>query len=499
MFVRQIMKIKPVQLSILIMLGLLPLAVMVKAQDFSNEWTEPELLYLVTDGWRSNFLSILNDQAENLYSWWVTVNAYPRDENADQPKSITFHIQDNGGNWRSPVDVMIWPDAGRMTSVVIDASGLLHAFSATDCLNYTTAFHDQALSARGWKNVGCLDEVGLSFPSAVLTADGTLYVLYSTLDNRSYRLIHSQDAGSIWSPYLTVLEIQDNFLLDPMLAVDQKGRLHLVWSVGQAPDAYPPIGVFYSRSDDGGINWTTPIQLGGEEEGEPAIAVNNDEVHVLWNGDAAKRGRYYRYSPDGGESWSSVEVLSPPSSEGGSGGLQRPPAIVVDNMGNVHVLLHEQEALYYSTKTDLGWTVKQALYNPGEMKGVEVFGVRLAITGGDTLHALYILESFDQSKDEDRRNHIWRVFHQSIKINAIHETPVPWLSTPTEAAIPGGETQEVPGIMETSPGENPQTVYFVDDTGGAGNFNPAWPIYVGVTSVSVFILFLLIYAYLKQR
>jgi hypothetical protein len=493
------MKVKIVLTIIIGILGMVPFSALVDAQDFSNEWSEPELLYLVTDGMRSNFLTILNDRADTVYSWWVTINAYPEESNIDEPKSRTFHTQNIGGDWRSPMDIMVWPDAGRMTSVIIDPNGYLHAFSATDCLKYTTAPNAQALSARGWNNIGCLDEVGLAFPSVVQTLDGTFYVVYVALGNHSYRLIHSQDGSSSWSAYRTVLEIQDDFLLDPVLAVDQKGRLHLVWSVGEAPDAYPPTGVFYSRSNDGGISWTPPIQLGGKDEGEPAIAVNNDEVHVLWNGDAAKRGRYYRYSPDAGESWSSVEVLSPPSSQGGNGGLQRPPAIVMDNVGNVHVLLHEQEALYYVTKTDFGWTAKQALYNPEFMKGVELFGVRLAITGGNNLHAVYILESYYHLKSEDRRNHIWRVFHQSKEINAIDENPIPWPTPLPEETRSATETQDELEVSETSTAQPPQNVNYNDDLVSTNSYNPAWSIYVGVTSVSVFIIFLLILFFVKQR
>jgi len=477
---------------------MVPFSALVDAQDFSNEWTAPELLYLVTDGQRSNYLSILSDQAEKLYTWWMTFNAYPEEPTADQIKSMTFHTQNLGGNWRSPTDVMISPDAGRMAAVVIDSDGLLHAFFATHCLNYATAKHDQAMSARSWNIVGCLDKVGNAYPSAVQTPDGTIFVVYAALENHSYRLIHSQDGGSSWSAYRTVLEIEDNFLLDPMMAADQMGRLHLVWSVGQAPDGYPPMGVYYSRSDNEGISWTAPIQLGGLDEGQPAIAVFNDDVHVLWNGDAEKRGRYYRYSPDSGESWSSVEVLSPPSSQGGEGGLQRPPAIVVDNVGNVHVLLHEQDALYYATKSDFVWSTKQALYNPVLMKGVEIFGVRLGITGGDTLHALYILESYDQSIEEDRRNHIWRVFHQSTEINSISSTPIPW-STPLPDVAGNDETPEVSLEIGTNPVEKPQSINFQNNVERENNNNPAWPIYLGIISVSIFILGLLFLFFFQQR
>ena len=487
------MKIKIILAIILGLLGITSIFKNIEAQNSSSEWTSPEQLFLVTDGLRTNYLSVITDQADIVYSWWSTFRADPNDLSVSEPKSRIFHSQNITGDWRSPNDVMIWPDAGRMISVLIDIEGMLHAFSATDCLNYTTAVHDQALSARGWTNIGCLDEVGLAFPSAVQTLDGAFYVLYSSADNQSYSLIQSNDGGSTWSAYKTVLEIQDNFLLGPMLAVDQKDRLHLVWSIGQAPDAYPPIGVYYSRSDDGGKSWIPPVQLGGRDEGEPAIVVNNDEVHVLWNGDVNKSGRYYRYSPDAGETWSAIEVLSPPSSQGGNGGLQRPPAIILDNVGNVHVLLHEEEALYFRTKTNTGWTAKQALYNPEVMKGVEIFGVRLAITGGNTIHAFYILETYDFSKDEDRNNHIWRVFHQTREIDADVAAPIPWpVQTNGEVSVVS-QTDENPQINQSI---SQNVLEFSDpgigDQADLRQNNPSTPFFWGSLSVVLFLGFVIL-------
>jgi hypothetical protein len=93
---------------------------------------------------------------------------------------------------------MVWPDAGRLTSVVIDQVGLLHAFSATDCVSYVKAQHDQAMSAHAWGNRICLDQTGLANPTVVQSADGTNYVLYAALNNHSFRLIHSKDGGATW-------------------------------------------------------------------------------------------------------------------------------------------------------------------------------------------------------------------------------------------------------------------------------------------------------------
>jgi hypothetical protein len=493
------MKIKFVVtvISILIILDTFP--IFVNAQGFIVDWSNPEVLFSAPEGQKSNELWVLGDQEDTLYLWWPFFDLETEEEPINGSIGRTLHTQRIDEEWRSPMDVMLWPDAGRLTSVVIDQAGILHAFSATDCLSYLNARHDEAMSARAWGERSCLDQAGLSNPSIVQAQDGTIYVLYSAIGNHSFRLIHSKDGGATWSSYITVEERLDNFLQDPMMAIDNEGRIHVVWSVGQAPDGYPPVGIYYSRSDNKGESWTVPIQLGGVDEGQPAIAVYNDDVHVLWNGDATKRGRYYRYSGDAGGSWGSVEVLSPPNSQGGRGGLQRPPAIVVDNVGNLHALLHEQESLFYTSKINQNWTAKQSLYIPELMRAAEVFAVRLVITGGNHLHAIYLLASNNRINTEDNSNLIWTLFHQSREIDADYVLSVPWPIPGPESTRFPTETQDELEVSETSTAQPPQNVNFNDDLVSTNSYNPAWSIYVGVTSVSVFIIFLLILFFVKQR
>jgi hypothetical protein len=133
------------------------------------------------------------------------------------------------------------------------------------------------------------------------------------------------------------------------------------------------------------------------------------------------------------------------------------------------------------------------------MKGVEVFGVRLAISGGNSLHAVYILESFDRSKSEDRRNHIWRVFHQSKEINALNKIPIFWPTQMPDETDAATETQDNQEILEMMTALPPQKVNFNNDLGSVDNYNPAWSVYVSVIAVSFFIFLLLIFFIIKRR
>ncbi|UCD99580.1 MAG: hypothetical protein JSV42_02300, partial [Chloroflexota bacterium] len=260
-----------------------------------------------------------------------------------------------------------------------------------------------------------------------------------------------------------------------------------------------PLGVFYSRSDDGGQNWTAPLQLGGMDEGQPAIDVFKDEVHVLWNGDASKGGRYYRFSNNAGLSWQAVEILSPPKAQGGKGGLQRPPGIIVDNQGRVHVLLHEQESLNYTSKINESWSAKQSLYFPESLFAAEIFAVRMAITGGNNLHAFFLLATYNQPNTTDRSNLIWNLFHQSKIINAESEDPLPLASMVPEADLGVNQTED--------PGNSPEgsTSLPLDNTNpkdplvSENSYQPARSIYIGVLSVGIVLTAIFVILIIKQR
>ncbi|MFO7630883.1 MAG: sialidase family protein [Caldilinea sp.] len=414
------------------------------AQDHGDTWSSPEELFREDPGQYTNELWLLRDRADSLYLWWPvfladTVGMTPADI---QSTSSVFHTEWQNGPWQEPRDVLTWPKAGfLLTSAVIDDQGTIHAFSPTDCLSYSSVPHDQAMNARSWSERTCVDSMGSSNVAVAIDDSDVIYLAYAAPQTRAMRVAVSVDGGVQWSTS-DVATTQDyygspdGYFTSPDLAIDQNERLHLVWSPVAPPDGTPYLGVLYSRSDDGGLTWTPPVQLGQEHEGQAAIAVHEDEVHVLWNGDASKRGRYYRYSNDAGATWSTVEKL------GDDGGLQRPPALIVDNVGNLHAMLHEQDKLYYIAKIDSSWTEKSALYLPSQQNAFEVFAIRLAITGGTQLHAVYTLLPNDGGRV---------IFHQSREIDAEPETPIPW---PAVAAA----TATLPAIADPSSTATPTPI-----------------------------------------
>lgn len=477
--------------GILIILGLVPLA---SAQTFGSEWSAPGLLFPSPQGEKTNELWVEQGDDDRIYLLW---NLFPIENEVDRDseRSAVLLAQWTNGRWQGPNDILVWPDGGRLTSTVIDNVGTLHAFSATDCISYSYAVWYEALSAQNWSERQCIDGTGLTNPSAVVSPDGAIYVAYADKGTKALRLIKSTNNGKSWSLISTIDESIDGFLIDPALTVDDKGRLHVAWSVGSPPNGYPPQGVYYSRSDNGGMTWKFPIQLSGMDEGEPAIAVHMDEVHVLWNGDARKMGRYYRYSNDAGETWAPTETLSPQATAGGDGGLQKPPSIITDSTGTAHILLHEQESLYYLAKNGQKWTDKELLFSPSEFNSREIREPRLVITNGNQLHAFYIVIAYTGSPDEDSVNNISRIYHQFRTIDSPQEDPT-LLSIPTSpepkttSELP--ELVRIPISQTTSDGssQNPEDSNEVK--------NPGYYLFISALIVIVFISLVILYSKLRH-
>jgi hypothetical protein len=130
----------------------------------------------------------------------------------------------------------------------------------------------------------------------------------------------------------------------------------------------------------------------------------------VWNGDASLGGRYYRSSEDGGLTWSLVQQLV------STGGLQRPPAIVVDSTGAVHILVASDSMAYYFVRDRSGWSKPAVLADfsqVGGPRGGEVTSPQLVIGEGNRLFALY-------SKDANS------VFVRSRKLAVPGQTLQPW-------------------------------------------------------------------------
>ena len=160
----------------------------------------------------------------------------------------------------------------------------------------------------------------------------------------------------LWSaPEAIVAGLPHSPASPPVSAFDAAGRLHVLWSAADAADL-PGAGLVYVRKDAG--RWSAPVTVLRVPEGksdQPALAVVEELLHVVWSGGPEGSIYYSRtYARDAAAAggWSEPLRLA---FEPGSG-----PQIVADLLGRLHVLyavpLNEGRGIRYTYSDDAGQT-----------------------------------------------------------------------------------------------------------------------------------------------
>jgi hypothetical protein len=147
----------------------------------------------------------------------------------------------------------------------------------------------------------------------------------------------------------------------PVIAVDSSNNIHVVWADLTV--------IYYMRSNDGGLNWTTKrLSWGSGYSYSPSISVDSsDNIHVVWNDDTSGNNEiYFKKSTDGGVTWIGSKRLT------WNSGLSIDAAIAVDSSNNVHVVWQDYSSvnyeIYYRRSTNGGITwdgVRRLTWNSG--------------------------------------------------------------------------------------------------------------------------------------
>ena len=176
--------------------------------------------------------------------------------------------------------------------------------------------------------------------------------------------------------------------------------VHVVWQ----DERSGPYEVYYRRSDDGGLTWAVETQLSDGNTTDslhPAIAVNGNKVHVVWDdtkdyGNPTTKGEiFYRRSTDGGQSWGAVTRMTVRDN------IQSVYPDVGVNGDYVHVVWHDHRdygpgfkaEVYYKRSTDAGanWGNDTRLTNSDAASELP----RLAVVGSWIHLAWYDTRNFD--------------------------------------------------------------------------------------------------------
>lgn len=209
--------------------------------------------------------------------------------------------------------------------------------------------------------------IGLNSPKIISDHNDTLHIIwagqapkalfYSKLDSAlnvvldSVRIADNPDFNSYHGMYPTV---------------DRSGRIHVMWHEGKTGTDIPE--VYYSRSTNGGVNWSEKDSLSIHDGLSSAFprgqfnAYDGDTLAIFWRDTSTVSSNDWDIqmvvSEDGGANWSEPTVINSNTN------YQGDPDLVIDPDGRFHLFYHEAPAsdpywgmrLLYGYSDDMGGT-----------------------------------------------------------------------------------------------------------------------------------------------
>jgi len=374
-----------------------------------------------------------------------------------------LYAYSDGDVWSVPTDVLAVQagETAESPDLMVGTDGNLHVIWRHDTeLLHSWAPLSEARRPQSWHTSYAIASVPPgSRPCHATTDDqGAFHVVCARQTEEGWGLIYlrSDVGGLTWHGPLAVREADREHGVDlPRLAIDADGGIHVTWTESRLPDGWPLLGVFYSRSVDGGQTWSASTQLATDQQGYSTIATTQTgHIHVVWNSSAF--GRHHRWSEDGGRTWSDDILVS-----AAAGTTQGAPAIAIDSASAVHVIMFDSPAgldraddIRYSSWDGATWTPLRLL-SEGET-GVYVAFPAAVISEGNRLHGVWCNLATSEHPTPNLEQNSPGIWYVKLETAAprmsptINEVLKPTPVEPMDALVSGPETPTVQAALPQS-------------------------------------------------
>lgn len=236
----------------------------------------------------------------------------------------------------------------------------------------TTGASQAQLPFSAPKNISSNSDYSFT-PQLAVDAAGNIYAVWEDDTNSNSNILFSRstDGGTTFSAPVS-LSHTSGFSFSPRIAVDSNGGINVVWE----DDSPGNLDVFFTRSADGGTTFSAPKNISNDssDSGSPTVAADsNGNIYVVWENDSGVLGISFSRSTDGGANFSAPVILS--TNTGGSVS----PQIAVDRNGNVNLAWEDDIGMTsdvtFARSSDHGATFsapKSLSLNVGNSNSVQV-------------------------------------------------------------------------------------------------------------------------------
>ena len=228
-----------------------------QAQGQESGWSE--IYRLSSEDGRASEAYMVADQYGYVHCFWTETLF-------ENQKNIIKYARFDGSTWTKPNDIFVTSQEVNNVSPFIDKQGILHITWSQGLFGrtfYTYAPANNALSAQSWAK-----PLKINVPArpVYLRVDskGVLHILYiNPTEETGVYYIRSEDGGITWSePVWLDPDIQPGYAPDSLnFELDENDGLHAVWFYGARQAGVKPDWVRYTHSLDGGHSWSTPFTI----------------------------------------------------------------------------------------------------------------------------------------------------------------------------------------------------------------------------------------------
>ena len=394
-------------------------------------WSSPVTISLKSETISS--VSSLSDSKGNIHSVWAQSSLL-----GDGTKRIAInYAQWDGEEWTRPGPIMSSLNGVplQMTFAIDPKDRLLLNWVDGESgeLLFSWADLDYANLASEWESpVGLPSPASLIVSSDMLVdASGRIVVVYviPVNENRGIYVVQSTDAGETWSspvPVFDAISAGWERLGNPKIGLTEDGVLHLIYSRSSERTGQP-VGLYYSRSFDGGVTWNEPQSLSERDILWSDIACYDDQtVHVVWQeNDGLVYANLSQISQDSGESWSK------PLSATAVNDSPTPVTLADNGMGNLHFiqLLKDRNVNTVNQESlilqDWRWTGSRWEIAASSDFLIEGQGISYAVTADITsMGILGVYMSARYSNSENEIQNEVMAFSRSLGESNISEEPI---------------------------------------------------------------------------
>lgn len=285
---------------------------------------------------------IKNDELDRAHLFWSQAENIAHESLG---KSIYYTVRQDG-QW-SPSSEILSSPFGRAEQIDLAVDSDSHLFVVWSGgfageVFFSEADASQAFVASSWSEPIALPSplpVG-SAPDIMIDQNKFIYVTYAIPLNeqRGIYITKSDDSGQTWKDPVLVFDAQSagwDMVDNPFLALTQNGHLHLIWTRYSLPSGEGPLELYYSKSEDEGLTWTTPqMVVAGPVVWSQMLSPENDTVQRLWQQDSSSGSTlWHEQSIDSGATWERIAPVSI------FGEIVGDPSISSDEAGRLHLIL----------------------------------------------------------------------------------------------------------------------------------------------------------------